>query len=118
MPAENGMAPQLEPRETGDLEEAMTRGGEGGTPSLADVAKTENTDLAAYLRSLGRKGEPVFVEWWIVTSQLKSEGRAASTSSTLAISTCSASRSLSIVSAASWASSTLLATASSAMTQR
>jgi hypothetical protein len=87
------------------------------------VSKTDIANLAAYLRSFGRPGEPVFVEWWNgVLSRWAAQpgpgGKAASTSSTLAISTCSANRSFSILSAASWASSTLLATASSAMTQR
>jgi cytochrome c551 len=66
MSAAGGMGPKIIGKERGDVAEAMAKGLEGGMPSYRLIAtELDATNLAAYLRSIGTRDEPVFNDWWV-----------------------------------------------------
>jgi mono/diheme cytochrome c family protein len=66
MNAAGGMGPNIQHAEAGDVREAVMQGvPEGGMPSFKKYVKSKDiSNLGAYLRSIGTKGEPVWVDWW------------------------------------------------------
>jgi mono/diheme cytochrome c family protein len=70
--AKGGMGPNIVGTEYGDLYEAVLQGDarEGGMinfsslPSSIRPTTNDLTDIAAYLASIGKPGEPKFVVWW------------------------------------------------------
>lgn len=66
MAAQGGMGPKIRGTEYGDVLEKMTKGDGGGMPSYAAyVNTTDVANIAAYLRSIGTKSEPLFNDWWV-----------------------------------------------------
>jgi len=64
--AAGGMGPNVAHAEAGDLSEAVLQGEEGGMRSYRTyVTKTDLTNLALYLRSIGTVSEPKFRDWWV-----------------------------------------------------
>ncbi len=60
-----GMGPNIQHAESGDLQEAVLQGEEGGMPSFAKYATSKDVaNLAAYLNSIGTANEPTWVDWW------------------------------------------------------
>ena len=65
--AGGGMGPNIKGAEQGDLQEAVLQGDakEGGMPSFKGCATTTDVkNLGAYLRSIGTKNEPTWLDWW------------------------------------------------------
>lgn len=65
--AGGGMGPHIAGAEKGDIQEAVLKGDarEGGMPSFKGCATTTDvTNLAAYLRTIGTKNEPTWLDWW------------------------------------------------------
>lgn len=63
--AAGAMGPGIVGAERHDVSEAVLRGEEGGMPSFrAYVTDTDITNLTAYLNSIGKPSEPVFMDWW------------------------------------------------------
>ena len=65
--AGGGMGPSIQGAEQGDVQEAVLRGDakEGGMPSFKGCATTTDVkNIAAYLRSIGTKNEPIWLDWW------------------------------------------------------
>jgi mono/diheme cytochrome c family protein len=59
--------PNIQGAEQGDIQEAVLQGDarEGGMPSFKGCAKKVDVkNLAAYLRSIGTKNEPTWLDWW------------------------------------------------------
>jgi mono/diheme cytochrome c family protein len=65
MNAAGGMGPNIQHSDGGDVREAVLQGEEGGMPSFKKYAKTKDiNNLIAYLKTIGTKNEPVWVDWW------------------------------------------------------
>jgi hypothetical protein len=61
------MGPAIKGAEQGDVQEAVLQGDarEGGMPSFKGCAtSTDVKNLVAYLRSIGTKSEPTWLDWW------------------------------------------------------
>ncbi|HVU19284.1 MAG TPA: c-type cytochrome [Rhizomicrobium sp.] len=65
--AGGGMGPSIKGAEQGDIQEAVLNGDarEGGMPSFKGCAtKTDANNIGAYLKSIGKQNEPVWLDWW------------------------------------------------------
>jgi mono/diheme cytochrome c family protein len=65
--AGGAMGPAIKGAEQGDVQEAVLQGDarEGGMPSFKGCAtSTDVKNLVAYLRSIGTKSEPTWLDWW------------------------------------------------------
>jgi len=65
--AGGGMGPGVQHAEQGDVQDAVLHGDakEGGMPSFKGCAtNTDVKNLVAYLRSIGTKNEPTWLDWW------------------------------------------------------
>ena len=63
--AAGGMAPNIIGAEHGDVSEAVMQGEDSGMPSFKAYATSTDIDnLTTYLNSIGKPGEPVFMDWW------------------------------------------------------
>jgi mono/diheme cytochrome c family protein len=65
--AAGAWGPNIQGGDQGDLQQAVLHGDakEGGMPSFAGCATiTDVKNLAAYLRSIGTKNEPTWLDWW------------------------------------------------------
>jgi mono/diheme cytochrome c family protein len=65
--AGGGMGPGIKGAEQGDVQEAVLQGDarEGGMPSFKGCATSADVgNIAAYLRSIGTKNEPTWLDWW------------------------------------------------------
>jgi mono/diheme cytochrome c family protein len=66
MRAQGGMGPNIVHAESGDVNEAVMQGEEGGMISFSHYAtKVDTKHLTAYLKSIGTPGEPTFNDWWV-----------------------------------------------------
>lgn len=64
--AAGGIALNIVGKDSGDVAEAVLEGKDKGMPSYQGiVSPTEITNLGAYLRSIGKAGEPKFNDWWV-----------------------------------------------------
>ncbi len=62
-----GEGPNVQHAEAGDVASAMLHGdaAEGGMRSFAQYAnQTDAKNVSAYLKSIGTKNEPVWLDWW------------------------------------------------------
>ena len=65
--AAGAWGPNIQGGEQGDIQEAVLQGDarEGGMPSFKGCAtQTDVKNLAAYLRTIGTKNEPTWLDWW------------------------------------------------------
>jgi mono/diheme cytochrome c family protein len=65
--AGGAMGPGIKGAEQGDVQEAVLQGDakEGGMPSFKGCAtKADVSNIAAYLRAIGTKNEPHWLDWW------------------------------------------------------
>jgi len=65
--AGGAMGPNIVGAEQGDLQESVLQGDarEGGMPSFKGcVTKTDVRNIGAYLRTIGTKNEPTWLDWW------------------------------------------------------
>jgi mono/diheme cytochrome c family protein len=65
--AGGAMGPGIKGAEQGDVQEAVLQGDarEGGMPSFKGCAtSTDVSNITAYLRSIGTKNEPTWLDWW------------------------------------------------------
>jgi mono/diheme cytochrome c family protein len=64
--ATGGMGPNIVHAESGDIQEAVHGGEEGGMPGYSSklISATDANNLAAYLQSIGSASEPKFMRWW------------------------------------------------------
>ena len=64
--AAGGIAMNIVGKDSGDVAEAVLEGKDEGMPSYKGIVSlTEITNLGAYLRSIGKAGEPKFNDWWV-----------------------------------------------------
>lgn len=64
--AAGAMGPNIQHAESGDINEVVKGGGEGGMPAYGtQVSATELANLGIYLRSIGTATEPKFYDWWV-----------------------------------------------------
>lgn len=62
-----GMAPNIV-GEADEVGEAVLQGKDEGMPSYQGIVTTTDiNNLAAYLRSIGKPGEPTFNDWWVAS---------------------------------------------------
>jgi len=65
--AGGAMGPNIKGAEQGDVQEAVLQGDakEGGMPSFKGCATTTDVkNVVAYLRSIGTRNEPTWLDWW------------------------------------------------------
>lgn len=63
--AAGGMGPNIQQADPGDVSEAVLQGASGGMPSFRKYATSKDiANLTAYLKSIGTKSEPTWVDWW------------------------------------------------------
>jgi cytochrome c oxidase cbb3-type subunit 3 len=65
--AGGGMGPNIQNAEQGDVQEAVLHGDakEGGMPSFSGCATQKDVkNIVAYLRTIGTKNEPTWLDWW------------------------------------------------------
>lgn len=68
--AGGGMGPNVQHAESGDVSAAMLHGDamEGGMRSFAKYATAADAkNVTAYLKSIGTKNEPTWLDWWNAT---------------------------------------------------
>jgi len=61
-----GMGPNISGAESGDVQEAVTSGAEGGMPAFKNyLCPNDISNLSAYLQVISSKTAPVFKQWWL-----------------------------------------------------
>jgi len=61
-----GMGPNISGAESGDVQEAVISGAEGGMPAFKNyLCPNDISYLSAYLQVIGSKTAPTFKQWWI-----------------------------------------------------
>lgn len=62
--AAGGMAPNIQDKQQGNIKDAVTGGTSAMPPSFKSVTPNDILMLTAYLKSLNKAGEPMFICWW------------------------------------------------------
>lgn len=61
-----GMGPNISGAESGDVQEAVTSGAEGGMPAFKNyLCPNDISNLSAYLQVISSKTAPAFKQWWL-----------------------------------------------------
>ncbi len=61
-----GMGPNISGAESGDVQEAVTSGAEGGMPAFKNyLCPNDISNLSAYLKVIGSTTAPTFKQWWV-----------------------------------------------------